>query len=405
MEKNKNFLLSPERVKMDDKNFSFDNTLNSSLVENLNISGEESKIFSQQAQPISSGNLSFPLNSILPQQNNLVNSFSNSSIYSTSTPHKNNQSFLGVNSQTSQIKTSSTTSFFTSSNELGEGDDSQIENLIRGMHVLNPKPIIFSASFLDAETLKQVFLFLTTVDVCPFHFTKDTISIFKTKQSNSDSKTPSMVINIKFDSDELYEYKFNSSLISHKSEGFHGFCANTKQLSAMTKNVKTNDIIKIYQYEGESIVRFTLISERSSADSQLNISEYISEKCQIHSNITSTDLVPNIRFSLKDFGGQCASLTRIKKIMAPVHFFVYQEGLSVYSDNLETLEKKWGLIQGKKFHFIFSDTMIKSVGMIKKFNTRGVVKIFAVDNVLLRIDTSIGSIGYINLYLLHQTSV
>jgi len=286
-------------------------------------------------------------------------------------------------------------------------EDSQIESLIRNNGSSNNqnKLVIFSASFSDAETLKQLFCFLSdSVDVCPFHLTKDKITIFKTKKNNVGSNDPVMVINVDIDVDELYQYQIFHNYVSHKAQNFHGFNVNTKNLNSLSKNIKTNDCIKIIQYYGDLFLTCSIVSLRSSSKYFINITEYKPEKCDINSNVISPNIKPNINFLLNEFATHCASLTRIRNVMAPVHFYVYPEGLYVYSENNDTQRKNWGILDNNYFSFIFSASTIKNLKGLKKFNTRGVVKFFAVDNVVLRIDTSLSSFGYVNLYLIHQST-
>ena len=287
-----------------------------------------------------------------------------------------------------------------------QGEDQQMESLIRGVGRLLTIPVIFSATFSDGETLKQVFSFFSSmIDVCPFKCSKDKIALFKTKQSNSDSKLPSVIVCLEIDCDELYEYEFNLDLASHKLEGFHGFTAESSHLSDMAKNAKTNDIIKIIQYENEPVIRCIIVSNRSPAESFVNVGEYISEKCDFNSELKSQSLRPNVNILLNDFTAHCATLTKVKKIMAPINFLVHKNGVQVFSENRITPKREWGKYEANPHHFIFDAQHIKSLGMMKKFNGRGVVKFFAVDNLVLKIATSITSFGYIELYMINSTSL
>ena len=290
-------------------------------------------------------------------------------------------------------------------------DDQVIDPLIKGISKMamghssgmSEKSLIFSATFSDAETLKQLFGFLS-VDSYPFKITNDSISIFKTKKNDIDSTTPVMILNIKIDCDQLLKYEFNPEKVSHPSEEFHGFNIESSHLNSMIKNAKTNSVVTISQYESDSFLTCHLFINQSIAKNTIAVTEYMPEKCSFKSNIGNDDLKPNYKIILNDFTNHCASLTRIKKIYATIHFNVYAEGLTVISENREAQSREWGYCEGGSFHFIFSPILIKNLGGMKKFNNRSIVKFFAVDNSTLRVDTDLSSFGYVNLYLINQST-
>ncbi len=285
-------------------------------------------------------------------------------------------------------------------------DDTELQSIINGTTRVISVPLIFSVTFSDAETLKQLFVYLnSTVDKCPFKFKKDSISIFKAKKSDINQDSPSMLINIKIDCEELYDYRLNMEKASNKSENFSGFVVKTSQLSSLTKNTKINSIINISQHEGENFLRCMIRTDGSCSYLNIAIDKYVGEVCDLsRSRIIQSNLKPICKPILNHFTTHCTNLTKTKKIQAAVHFEMYKSGMKVYSDNTENQEKFWGDITGPKHEFVFKPLLIKNLACMKKFNIRGIVKFYCVDDQIIRMDTSISTFGYANIYLIQKNS-
>ena len=281
-------------------------------------------------------------------------------------------------------------------------EDENLDKIIRD----NPsgKRLIFSVIFYDAETLKQLFSFLSNaVDICPLIFNENSINIFKIKQGNGENTSPSMIIDIVFNKSKLYYYDLDLNLSSNKTENFHAVTIETGRLSAFVKQAKVNDTIKIVQYENEKFLRCTLISSGSPSHSMINISEYNIEICNFNNSINESNIESFVKIPCNEFSLQCATLTKTNKISATTHFIVHKDGLIIHSDNRELPSKEFGIIDDKViYHFIFQPSIIKILGLMKKFNTRGIAEFFAKDGNVFRIDTSLGTFGEITIFLINQ---
>ena len=288
---------------------------------------------------------------------------------------------------------------------IDEGDGN-LDKILRECNFLSvgDKKVIFSVIFYDAETLKQLFSFLSSaIDICPLIFNENSINLFKIKQNSNENQLPTMIIDIVFNKSKLYYYDLDLDLASNKSSGFHAVMIETNRLASFIKQAKVNDTIKIVQYENEQFLRCTLISSGSPSHSMINISEYNVEVCNFSNSINEQNINSFVKIPCNEFSIQCATLTKTNKISATTHFLVYKEGLIIHSDNRELPSKEFGVINDDIiYHFIFQPSVIKILGLMKKFNTRGIVEFFAKDKNVFRIDTSLGTFGEITIFLINQ---
>jgi hypothetical protein len=264
------------------------------------------------------------------------------------------------------------------------------------------KNVIFSVTFSCAEILKQVFGFLHgLIDTCPFIFKDNNITIFKPKKNPQNPNVIVMLINIRIDTDQLYEYTFNPQFASNPEEECHSFLVNTGVFNDMAKNSKTKSVMKMVQYEGENCIRCSFLSQVSCAETIISVSEYFPEKCHICSQVISPDLSSNCNAIIQDFTEHCSKITKTQKISALVHFEIYRHGFSIFSENKDTARKPWGNTSESQllYTFIIEPHIIKHLGCMKKFNDNGIVRIYAVDNMMLRIDTKLSCFGDVNLYI------
>jgi len=258
---------------------------------------------------------------------------------------------------------------------------------------------IFAANFSDGETLKNVFNFLASSvdDVCSVQITKEYITFFKIKKSNMNTNVPIMIIDIKIDTEELLQFYLQPN------KKMHSFDIETDSLKTCIKDVKTNDSFYIYQNEGESFIQYSLLGVKMKGGSKVGIKAPTIEKCDFNSTIFSENLTRNTECILDEFTTYCATITKIKKVMAPIHFKFHKSGFEVNPEHPDSIRRNWGICDETFSHyFIFAPETIKSLGAMKKFNKRGILKYYYCDDLVIRLDSAIGSFGYISLYLFND---
>lgn len=278
--------------------------------------------------------------------------------------------------------------------------------------------LILYAVFCDIANLKQIFEFLKECveDTCPVTFTESTISFTHVKQKENEP-APSFVSNIVIDICELVEYKLVTkycNLEQHvesttccsnckytqkniKTEPQFGFNISVSDFSSLLKSTLVHDKLKIELYEGESFLRCVLIGT-TPTNKNIQINKYEEKKYAFQNNEIKTCNNSFVRIGCEEFAAKCASLTKSAKGSLNTHLHVYDNGLILSSDQSLHENNVWGNCSNYKYHFLIFPDTIKILGKIKKFHQKGIIRLFAVDNRTIRIDTSL-SIGCATIYI------
>lgn len=262
----------------------------------------------------------------------------------------------------------------------------------------------FDTCFTDSVSIRHFFEFLSSAfDDIPFHITKNHFRFFKTKSSKeSGTLIYSLIMNARIECADLHFHNLNESRCKNKDDLSLKFNVNTTKLKEATKNLKTNDFLRIYQKKGSTDIVIWNITTGTSTN--IPTTEYISEECDINSDVINQDLIPFTKIHINELTSHCSTLTKTAKSMCTVRFVCFKEGIYIYSDNKNLPKKFFGLCDKKPVKtFAVDASTIKDISHMKKINERTSSGFFiGKDDNLIRIDTKIGCYGILTLYIGNQ---
>ncbi len=282
-------------------------------------------------------------------------------------------------------------------NKTSEDYDSQEDNKgkkVRNKRSKNEKKkrkLIFTVLFNHGQCIRNNFdFFRESFADTPLQIESEFISVLKSKILDDKDV---MIVQVKYETAWLEEFKINLNRVNDPDNKRHLISVPSTRFFNQIKSLKTNDKVRISQYDNTNELELTLYSGNTSRPVKCKLSDFdVNDDFLVESTVLE-QTNSNINIPLEEFTNLCKIQVKSKKEYAPIHMYFYDEGLHIQSENESLVSDGWGNTDGASWEFIVDPYVIKALSKMKNWNDNGTIRSFCQDSKVFRLDTKISTYG------------